>query len=79
MNTERPYNVALSRDEVVALVKYHTAEMRKVTNRVGKMALEFHIGRDLKRLHDVASEEVYLHSKRGKELLAIVKPAEGKS
>lgn len=63
----------------MALVNYHTAQMRKVSNRLGKLALEFRTGRDLKRLHDAAKEKVQGSAARGRELLAIVKGNERES
>lgn len=71
--TERPYNVALSRDEVIALVHYHRREMQSITRKLGKASLDFSKAFELKKLHDMAKAAIDKHAQRGKGLLSIVK------
>jgi len=79
MSEDRPYTVALSNEEVVALVRWHTIQMRKISNALGKAQLTiqskslFPSGRELKKLHDEAKALVEQHSQRARGLLSIVK------
>lgn len=78
MNTEQPFSIALSSDEIVALVKYHTGCVRKITNKMGKAALEHRgthflpSGRYLKLLHDEAKKLTDFHIARGKGLVSLL-------
>ena len=79
MNTERPYTIELSCDEVAALVNYHCRCVRRVTNQMGKAALEHRgksllpSGRYLKLLHDEAKKLTDAHIARAKGLQSILK------
>lgn len=79
MNTDRPFTIALSSDEIVALVNYHTRCARKATTAMGKAALEHRgrnllpSGRYLKALHDEAKQIVDAHVGRAKGLLSLIR------
>jgi hypothetical protein len=70
----RPYAINLSLPEVLALVRYHMAEQRKLSNKVGAIiAANVFSPSDLKTgLADVRAY-VSHHQARAKGLLAIAK------
>jgi hypothetical protein len=78
VNIERPYTLALSADEIAALVKYHTNCVKRVSNKMGKAALEHRgttllpSGRYLKMLHDEAKKISDSHIARAKGLVSLL-------
>lgn len=80
MNPETyPHTIALSDREIIGLVKWHTAQIKRTVKRAGQAMLEISTspmpkGRALKALHDEAETIVTFHQSRAKELLAVVKP-----
>ncbi len=76
---ERPYTVALSGAEVIALANWHVSIARGIPKRLGKAQMELQaksiLGspRQMKELLAVAREQLNAHSDRTKELMAIIK------
>ena len=76
---ERPYQVALSAAEVVALVNYHAGHAKKIPKDLGKALLNKSItafvttSRDRKILIDDCEAQVNAHLNRGKGLLSFLK------
>lgn len=78
MNEDYSLTLAISTDEVVALIKYHTAESKRIARKFGKVAMQGNTffqpsGRNLKALHDFAKIELDKHSKRAKGLLSLLR------
>lgn len=76
MNPETPYTLALSHNEMVALIKYHTAQVWAVPKKVGAISLKmsaelFPRKRDLKSLHDEANAVITYHSARTRGILSL--------
>jgi hypothetical protein len=72
---ETPYTIALTHNEVVALVKYHAAQMRAVPKRFGKAILSAGgpvPGWSLKKANGEALALVKAHQHRAKELLQVI-------
>jgi hypothetical protein len=75
---ETPYTIAISKNEMIALIKWHTAQVKALPKKVGaismKMAAEsaFPRTRDLKALHDEAKDVMTYHTSRAKGLLSII-------
>ena len=80
---DRPYTVALSSDEIVALVRYHSSCAKKVAKRFGDVSLQtransfFGSGKKLKALAGEARRLINLHSARAKGLFSVL-PGGGK-
>ena len=81
MNPETyPHTIALSDREIVGLVNWHTAQIKRTIKQAGKAMLEVTAssplpkGRTLKIVHDEAKTIVEFHQSRAKQLLAILKP-----
>lgn len=79
MNPETPFTVALSRDEMVALIRFHVARIRALPKKLGQESLKMSTGafprqRDLKALHDAAKQVLDYHSSRARGLSSILKP-----
>ena len=81
MNPSRdtPYTIALSHNEVIALVKYHTAQAKALPKKVGaiSMSLAKENGGtpkalDIKALHKEAKEILDFHTGRARGLLSIL-------
>ncbi len=78
MSDDRPFQIALSREELMALVKYHVACARRVPKKLGQAALElqakslFPSGRALKTLHEVARKTIEEHATRAKGLASLL-------
>ena len=78
MHPETPFNIALSKNEMIALIKWHASQMRAIPKKVGaismKMAADspFPRTRDLKALHDEAKDVMNYHSGRAKGLLSLI-------
>ena len=76
---DREFTVALSHAEMIALVKWHTSQVRATTKRFGSAALDmqrFNVipsGANLKSLHDVAKSQIVNHTSRARELRAVLK------
>jgi hypothetical protein len=67
------FDVTLSRNEIIALVKYHSAKMREIPKRLGKALLSS--GRSVpgwaaKKATQDATNLVSAHQQRARELLA---------
>ena len=81
----REFAVVLSHAEIIALVNWHTTQVRNTTKRFGSAALDmkrFNIipnGTNLKALHDIARQQIEGHSARAREFLAALKSANRKS
>ena len=78
-DSEYPFTVPLSFEEVVALVKFHNAQSKRITRAFGKASLEerakfqfFPSAANLKRLHDEAKSMIEKRCGRAKSLLAIL-------
>ena len=75
----RPYTVALSGSEVVALANWHVSIARAIPKRLGKAQMELQaksiLGspRQMQGLLAAAREQLDAHSKRTHDLMAIVK------
>lgn len=75
---DRPFSIALSREEVIALVKYHSSCARRVPKRFGEAAAKLTRGtffpksRELKVLSEVAEDALKKHTTRAKGLLSIL-------
>ena len=74
---ERPFTVALSHAEVVALAKYHVSQARGIPKRLGSASMELLTmsplnGRGVKRLHDVAKQQLEAHAQRTEQLMKIL-------
>ena len=76
---ERPFTVALSGSEVMALANWHVSIARAIPKRLGKAQMELQaksiLGspRQMKQLLDIAKEQLRAHTARTTELLAILK------
>jgi hypothetical protein len=76
---DRPYTVALSANEVYALVKWNCAQMRRITKLFGQEALQlqakscFPQGTRLNQMKDVCKAKVEEHFKRAQGLASILK------
>lgn len=69
--------VALSHAEVLALIKYHTGQAKRVTRVFGNEAIKlksdfFSSGNKLKALANISREQLKGHSDRSNELLKIL-------
>jgi len=78
LEVDRPFTLALSRDEVVALVKFHTACARSVPRRLGKALMESRSTalipnfRSMRIIQEEARRILDSHSSRAKGLLSII-------
>lgn len=76
---DRLFKMELSHAEVIALVNWHTAQVKNTTKRFGAAAMEmqkFNVipnGKNLKSLHTLAKEQIESHAARGRELIGIIK------
>jgi hypothetical protein len=76
---ERPYTIALSAAEVVALVKYHVAHCKRIPKDLGKAQLEagrgsFFVPKHLNaKLVSAAKEQLEAHTTRAQGLASILK------
>lgn len=78
--TEQDQNFALllSREEVIALIKFHTSSAKRVPKRFGDAVLKLQAGsalpqgRALKVLKEAAEEAITKHSTRARMLLAAI-------
>jgi len=67
------FDVTLSRNEIIALVKYHSAKMREVPKRLGKALVSSGSpvpGWAAKKATQQATALVQAHQQRGRELLS---------
>ena len=72
---ETPYSIALTHNEVVALVKYHASQMRAVPKRLGKaMVSAGHpvAGWAAKKATRDATELIRSHQQRARDLLQVI-------
>lgn len=72
---ETPYTIALTHNEVCALVKYHAAQMRAVPKRLGKALLSSHgpvPGWAAKKATKDATDLVRAHQIRARDLLQVI-------
>jgi len=78
-STERPFTVSLSAAEVLAIVNYHTAQVRRIPKILGNAALKLQASsilwssRDMRALHAEAKLQVESHTNRARGLLSILK------
>jgi len=77
--TEYPFQLALSHNEMVALVKWHSAEIRKVPKQLGSIALkmrEARVGaRQMKEIHNRAQDVIDFHVARAKGIMSLLEAA----
>lgn len=76
---ETPYSIALTHNEVVALVKYHAAQLRALPKKVGAISMKLAADsngvpkmRKMKALHKEAEEIQIYHSTRARGLLSLL-------
>jgi hypothetical protein len=70
---ERPFNVALSLAEIVALANWHTAQIKRIKPRVGKIIMEEGIrGPKAMLVIKEAQAQVAAHATRARGLLSIL-------
>ncbi|MEI8289832.1 MAG: hypothetical protein WCH99_10190 [Verrucomicrobiota bacterium] len=75
----REFVISLSHAEAIALLNWHTVQIKSTTRRFGSCAMKmtaFNLtpnGRNLKILHDTAKQQIEGHSARARELMSILK------
>ena len=70
---ERPFNVALSHAEIIALSNWHCAQMRALKPRVGKILMKPGISkRDSASIIKLAQRQLTAHGARARCLLSIL-------
>lgn len=75
---ERPYTINLSKAEVVALVKYHCAQARRIPKALGQATMElrahslFGTKKQSDALIKAAQKQLEAHSLRAKGLASIL-------
>ena len=79
-NPETPFTIALSKEEMIALIKFHTARCRSLPKKVGQESLKLSQGpfpkmREMKALHDAAKQILTYHSTRARGILSILDAA----
>jgi hypothetical protein len=78
MNPDTPFTIAISKNEMIAIIKFHTAQVRALPKKVGaismKLAAEnvFPKTRELKALHDEAKDVMAYHTSRARGLLSLI-------
>ena len=79
MNPDTPYTVALSHNELVAVIKYHAACIRALPKKVGAISMKMvqdnkaHT-RELNMLHKEAKEVAVYHGTRCRGLVSLLPP-----
>lgn len=81
---ETPYTISLTHNEMVCLVKYHTAQAKAMPKKVGAISMKLadeNRGiprrRDLAALHAEASDVLQYHTSRARGILSIIQPKKG--
>ena len=80
MDTPTSYCLSLTHNEMVALIKYHAAQVRSIPKKVGKISMQLAAEsptlkmKELKDLHDDAAGLVAHHMKRAKGILSLLPP-----
>jgi hypothetical protein len=74
---DRPFSVALSQQEVIVLVKWHTAQAKRIPQIAGKAAMNLMTGcplkaRDSRTLFEEAGKILARHTTRARGLLSIL-------
>ncbi|MDP3850493.1 MAG: hypothetical protein Q8Q59_08325 [Luteolibacter sp.] len=79
MSPETPFTIALSRDEMIALIRFHSSKCRAIPKKLGQESLKLSLGpfpkmKEMKALHDAAKNVLTYHSTRARGILSIIKP-----
>jgi hypothetical protein len=75
---EPAFSIQLSKAEIIALIKWHTAESRAISKRFGQAVFKmqtkttFGSSRDVMMLKRVCQDEIEKHHVRAKGLLALI-------
>ena len=80
-NHEYPYQLALTHNEMIALIKYHGSQMRAVPKRLGKTSLELSQRglegiHQMKSLHAEAKRVLDYHSTRARGIMSLLDAAQ---
>jgi hypothetical protein len=76
---DRPYNIALSEAEIIALADWHLKVAKSIPKKLGQTALNlsantlFRPGRDSKALFSHARQQIDAHCLRARGLSSILK------